>query len=48
VRVSQGGRDTLDNLVPLCRTHHSAWHDGEEWVIEAVEAAAPLYFATLT
>ena len=48
VRVSQGGRDTLDNMVPLCRIHHSAWHDGEEWVVEMVAASAPLYFETLT
>jgi len=21
-----GGGDTIDNLMPLCRTHHTEWH----------------------
>jgi len=47
LRVSHGGRDTLDNMVPLCHTHHRMFHDGEEWVIKAVEAAAPAYFEVI-
>jgi 5-methylcytosine-specific restriction endonuclease McrA len=27
LRRSQGGQDTLDNLVTLCRAHHSAVHE---------------------
>jgi predicted restriction endonuclease len=48
MRVSHGGRDTLDNMVPLCHPHHRAFHDGEEWVIEALEKVAPSYFRSLT
>ena len=44
VRVSHGGKDSLDNMVPLCREHHRAFHDGEHQIIADVEAAAPLYF----
>lgn len=47
VRVSHGGRDEPTNLVPLCHPHHRAFHDGEEWVIEAVKTAAPLYFEVI-
>ncbi len=47
LRRSQGGHDTFDNMVPLCHPHHRMFHDGEEWVIEAVGVAAPLYFGSL-
>lgn len=47
LRRSQGGHDTFDNMVPLCHPHHRMFHDGEEWVIEAVEAAAPAYFEVI-
>lgn len=33
---------------PMCRKHHRAFHDGEEWVIEALEKVAPSYFRSLT
>jgi len=44
VRVSHGGSDTLDNMVPLCHQHHRLFHDGEEWVVRAVERNSPAYF----
>jgi predicted restriction endonuclease len=48
VRQSHGGQDTQDNMVPLCRIHHSAYHDGDHQVMELVEQAAPRYFDALT
>jgi hypothetical protein len=47
VRVSHGGRDTLDNMVPLCHPHHRAYHDGDEAVKAALAQAAPIYFKSL-
>lgn len=44
VRASHGGKDSEDNLVPLCRLHHSAFHDGDEWVIDTVRRNAEHYF----
>ena len=47
IRRSHGGLDVPENLVPLCHPHHRLFHDGEAWVIEAVEAAAPHYFEVI-
>ena len=44
LRRSHGGTDAPDNLVPLCRFHHMAFHDGDHQVIELVRQAAPAYF----
>lgn len=45
IRQSHGGTDDPKNLVPLCREHHRAYHDGDHQIAELLEAVAPHYFA---